>query len=78
MTLYQLFRDAYERAKSPVASVETCERAGVNAVMRQMFHTCADICEGSRKKVNGESGKEIEVELTAAECAELLKRITAK
>lgn len=78
MTLYQIFREAYDRAKSPTATLEACERAGVNAVMRQMFHTCADICEGARKKVNGESGKELAVELTGPECAEFLRRVTAK
>jgi hypothetical protein len=78
MTLYQIFRDAYERAKSPTATTDSCERAGVNAVMRQMIHTCADMCESARKKTKGESGKEILAELTAAECAAFLRSITEK
>jgi hypothetical protein len=80
VTLYQIFRDAYERSKSPTATTDSCERAGVNAVMRQMVHTCADLIEGARKKVKSEAnGKEIAVELgSGSECAAFLRSITEK
>lgn len=80
MTLYQIYRDAYERSKSPTSTTDSCERAGVNAIMRQMVHTCADLIEGARKKVKSEAnGKEIAVELgSGAECAAFLRSITEK
>lgn len=83
-TLYQVYRDAFDRAKSPTATVEQCEKAGLNAVVRHTIHWLADVAELSRKSEKhvpeGENAvPEIRMrEMTGSELAAAFRTLTEK
>lgn len=80
MTFFESFLDAYERAKTPTTSVEQCQRAAVEHVMRLTVHMCADLVQLQRKSdfsAPDDEGKSAPItrELTQAECVEYLRRL---
>ena len=75
MSILEIFRVAYEKAKTPTSSVADCERAGLEAVSRNLVHMCADLLQLQVVNEAGDGGKPVQRALTQSECVHYLRRL---